>query len=94
MFNTQLLPYKFLSCLVLLSSLLFIGPSMAFEKDNNEKTKQRNSAKLNDVQQAIAKQESNIFKTNKARSVLERQLKNDDMSIAKWAKAMNNTEQW
>ncbi len=97
MFNTQLLPTKFLSCLVLLSGLLFIGPSMAFEKNTNEseneKDKQQNSAKLNDVQRAIAKQESNIFETNKARAVLEQQLKNDDLAIAKVAKAINNTEQ-
>jgi len=93
MFNTQLLPYKLLSCLVLLSSLLFIGPSMAVESNDNEQAKQRNSAKLNNVQQAIAKQESNIFKTNKARSALEKQLKNDDLAIAKVAKAINDTEQ-
>ena len=93
MFNTQLLSYKFLSCLVLLSSLFFIDSSIAFEQNDNEKAKQQNSDKLNDVQQAIAKQESNIFKTNKARSVLEQQLKKDDLAIAKTAKAINDTEQ-
>jgi septal ring factor EnvC (AmiA/AmiB activator) len=93
MFNTQYLPYKFLSCLVLLSSLFFIAPSMAVEKNDNEKAKQQNSDKLNDVQQAIAKQKSNIFKTNKARAVLEKQLKSDDLAIAKTAKAINHTEQ-
>lgn len=93
MSNTQLFPYKLLSCLVLLNSLLFIGPSLAFENNNNEKNKQQNSAKLNDVQQAIAAQESNIFKTNKARATLEQQLKNDDLAISKAAKAINDTEQ-
>ena len=92
MFNNQLLPYKFLSCLVLLSSLFFIDSSIAFEQNANEKAKQQNSDKLNDVQQAIAKQESNIFKTNKARSVLEQQLKKDDLAIAKTAKAINDTK--
>jgi len=83
---------KLISSLILVSCLLASVESLASDS-NNEKAKQRNSAKLNDVQQAIAKQESNIFKTNKARSVLERQLKNDDLAIAKVAKAINNTEQ-
>ena len=82
----------------LVSSLILLGcllPSVncLASDSNNEKAKQRNSAKLNDVQQAIAKQESNIFKTNKARSVLEKQLKDDDLAIAKVAKAINDTEQ-
>mgnify|MGYP005987940355 CR=1 FL=1 len=93
MFKPKLLPFKLLSCLVLLSSLLFISPSMAFEKNDIETAKQQNSAKLNDVQQAIAKQESNIFKVNKARETLEKQLKNDDLAIAKTAKAINDTQQ-
>lgn len=82
---------KFLSCLVLLSSLLFISPCKAY--NSNEKAKKQNSAKLNDVQQAIAKQESNIFNTDKERSALEQQLKNDDLAISKVAKAINDTEQ-
>ena len=88
------LPYccKFLSCLVLLNSLLFIDNSMAFDNSENDKAKQNNTAKLNDVQQAIAKQESNIFQTNKARTTLEQQLKNDDLAIAKAAKAINDTK--
>jgi septal ring factor EnvC (AmiA/AmiB activator) len=62
-------------------------------ENNNEKAKQRNNAQLSDVQKAIAKQESNIFNTNKARETLERQLKSDDLAIAKVAKAINETEQ-
>jgi len=93
MFNTLRFPYKLSSCLVLLSSLMFIDSSMAFDNNNNERNKQQNSSKLNNVQQAIAKQESNIFKTNKARTALEQQLKNDDLTIAETAKAINNTEQ-
>ncbi|MCI2282189.1 peptidoglycan DD-metalloendopeptidase family protein [Colwellia sp. MSW7] len=62
-------------------------------ESSNEIAKQRNAAKLNDVQQAIAKQESNIFAKNKARSVLEKQLKDDDLAIAKVAKAISDTEQ-
>ena len=93
MFNAFFSHARLSSCLVLLSSLLFINMSMAFEQNNNEKNKQQNSRKLNSVQQAIAKQESTIFKANKARTALEQQLKNDDLAIAKAAKAINNTKQ-
>jgi len=93
MFNAFFYHARLSSCLVLLSSLLFINMSMAFEQNNNEKNKQQNSRKLNSVQQAIAKQESTIFKANKARTALEQQLKNDDLAIAKAAKAINNTKQ-
>ena len=81
---------KYVNSLLLLSCLLFSFHCTANESDN-EKAKQRNSAKLNDVQQAIAKQESNIFNANKARSALEKKLKNDDLAIAKVAKAINHT---
>jgi len=82
----------FISSLIIVSCLFASVECLASESDN-EKAKQRNSAKLNDVQQAIAKQESNIFKTNKARALLEKQLKNDDLAIAKVAKAINEIEQ-
>ncbi|HCH69461.1 MAG TPA: peptidase M23 [Colwellia sp.] len=84
---------KLLSCLVILSSLIFVGFSMAADTTNNKKSQQQNTRKLNDVQQAIAKQESNIFKTNKNRAALEQQLKNDDLAIAKSAKAISDTDQ-
>jgi len=84
---------KLLSYLVILSSLLFIDFSMAADTSNHKKSKRQNTSKLNDVQQAIAKQESNIFKTNKDRISLEQQLKNDDLAIAKAAKAISDTEQ-
>ena len=60
---------------------------------NNESIQEENREKLSDVQQAIAKQESNIFDTNKQRSSLEKQLKTDDLAIAKVAKAINNIEE-
>jgi len=78
---------------LLLVGILFINSSMVYGQNNNETNKQQSSAKLNSVQQAIAKQESNIFKTNKARSALEQKLKNDDLAIAKAAKSINDTEQ-
>jgi septal ring factor EnvC (AmiA/AmiB activator) len=83
---------KIVSSLTLLSCLLTPIHCIASES-TNEKAKQRNSAKLNEVQQAIAKQESNIFNTSKARETLEKQLKTDDLAIAKVAKAINETEQ-
>lgn len=83
---------KTISSLIIVSCLFASIECLASESDN-EKAKQRNTAKLTDVQQAIAKQESNIFETNKARSVLEKQLKADDLAIAKVAKAISDTEQ-
>jgi len=83
---------KMISSLMLVSCLLTTINCMANDSDN-EKAKQRNSAQLTDVQQAIAKQESTIFKNNKARTALEKQLKRDDLAIAKVAKAINETEQ-
>lgn len=83
---------QILNYLVLLNCLIFVAPSLAFEQNDNEKAKRQNSVKLNNIQQAIAKQESNIFKVNKARTTLEQQLKNDDLAIAKVAKVINETE--
>jgi len=59
---------------------------------NNEESQQINKAKLSDIQQAIAKQQSNIFSTNKKRASIEKQLKEDDMAIAKVARSMNSLE--
>lgn len=84
---------KLASCIVILSSLLFLGPSLANNATHYKKSKQQNTDKLNDVQQAIAKQESTIFKTNKDRAILEQQLKEDDLAIAKTARSINDTKQ-
>nr|ALK44276.1 Lipoprotein NlpD [Colwellia sp. C1] len=92
-FNTMPIFGKLLSCLVILSSLIFVGFSLAADTTNNERSQQQNTSQLNDVQQAIAEQESNIFKTNKNRANLEQQLKNDDLAIAKAAKAISDTDQ-
>jgi septal ring factor EnvC (AmiA/AmiB activator) len=92
-FNAMQVSGKLLSCLVILSSLIFVGFSMAADTTNHEKSQQQNTRKLSDVQQAIAQQESNIFNTNKNRATLEQQLKNDDLAIAKSAKAMSDTDQ-
>jgi len=66
---------------------------MAADTTNNKKSKQESTRKLSNVQHAIAKQESNIFKANKDRALLEQQLKNDDLVIAKVAKTIRDTEQ-
>jgi septal ring factor EnvC (AmiA/AmiB activator) len=92
-FNAMQVSGKLLSCLVILSSLIFVGFSMAADTTNNKKSQQQNTRKLNDVQQAIAKQESNIFNTNKNRATLDQQLKNDELAIAKSAKAISDTDQ-
>jgi septal ring factor EnvC (AmiA/AmiB activator) len=92
-FNAMPIFGKLLSCLAILSSLIFAGFSLAADTTNNERSQQQNTSQLNDVQQAIAEQESNIFKTNKNRANLEHQLKNDDLAIAKAAKAISDTDQ-
>lgn len=92
-FNTTQMFGNLLSCLVILSSLIFVDVSMAADSNNHKKAKQQNTDKLNDVQRAIAKQESTIFAANKNRDILEQQLKKDDLAIAKTAKAINETDQ-
>jgi septal ring factor EnvC (AmiA/AmiB activator) len=92
-FNAMQVLGKLLSCLVILSSLIFVGFSMAADTTNHKSSQQKNTRKLNDVQQAIAQQESTIFNTNKSRATLEQQLKNDDLAIAKAAKTISDTDQ-
>ena len=84
---------KLLSCLIILSSLIFVDLSIAADITNHKKSKQQNTNKLNDVQQAIAQQEFNISTANKSRVSLENQLKNDDLAIAKAAKSISKTDQ-
>jgi len=81
----------------LIASLLIIGllfPSVltAQENDNSLSIQQQNRDKLDDVQQAIAEQESNIYDTNKQRSAIEHELKADDLAIANVTKKINNIE--
>ena len=92
-FNTMQIFGNLLSCLVILSSLIFVDVSMATDSNNHKKAKLQNTSKLNDVQRAIAEQESTIFTANKNRDILEKQLKKDDLAIAKTAKAINKTNQ-
>lgn len=75
---------------ILLVTLFCAYSSQA--KPDTEAIQEKNRAKLSNVQQAIAEQESNIFDTNKQRSSLEKQLKADDLAIAKVAKAINSIE--
>ena len=85
------LPQIATAIIVILSFLLAL-PLQAEQSSRNESAQKKNRAKLSDVQKAIAKQESNIFDANKQRSSLEQQLKNDDLAIAKVAKAINKIE--
>lgn len=84
----------FTVCSILLCcALLSFSQAKAQQVSANEKAQQENKAKLSDIQKAIAKQESNIFNTNQARTKLEQKLKQDDLAIAKVAKAIVNIEQ-
>jgi septal ring factor EnvC (AmiA/AmiB activator) len=78
------------------ASLILISLLSSFSlqaTQSNEKAQKQNRTKLSDIQKAISKQESNIFDANKQRSGLEKQLKTDDLAIAKVAKAINEIEQ-
>jgi septal ring factor EnvC (AmiA/AmiB activator) len=77
---------------LIIISLLFAFPLQAEQNNRNESAQKQSREKLNDVQKAIAKQESNIFDTNKQRSSLEQQLRTNDLAIAKVAKAINTIE--
>jgi septal ring factor EnvC (AmiA/AmiB activator) len=83
---------KRLTASLLFISLLFPFVLTAQENDNNLSAQQQNRDKLDDIQQAIAEQESNIFDTNKQRSAIEQQLKSDDLAIANITKKINNIE--
>ena len=73
-------------------SLLFSVVIVAQENDTNQSVEQQNREKLDNIQYEIAKQESNIYDTNKQRSSIELQLKDDDLAIANVAKKINNIE--
>lgn len=77
---------------LLVISLLFPFVLTAQENDNSLSVQQQNRDKLEDIQLAIAEQESNIFDTNKQRSAIEQKLKADDLAIANVTKRINNIE--
>jgi septal ring factor EnvC (AmiA/AmiB activator) len=83
---------KRLTASLLVISLLFPLVLTAQENDNSLSVQQQNRDKLEDIQLAIAEQESNIFDTNKQRSAIEQQLKADDLAIANVTKRINNIE--
>lgn len=83
---------KRLTASLLVISLLFPFVLTAQENDNSLSVQQQNREKLEDIQLAIAEQESNIFDTNKQRSAIEQQLKADDLAIANVTKRINNIE--
>ena len=99
-FTMRLFIHTYLSSMRLLplvtASLILISLLSSFSlqaTQSNEKAQKQNRTKLSDIQKAISKQESNIFDANKQRSGLEKQLKTDDLAIAKVAKAINEIEQ-
>lgn len=90
-FSNNVIIYLFIVSL-LVTNLLLSSTSLAAQTDLNEAAQQEKRDKLNNLQKAIAKQESNIFDANKQRSTLEKQLKKDDLAISKVAKAINDIE--
>ena len=77
---------KFIYSLAILGSLYLV--SCVTLANDKEETNQQ----LNQVQQAIAKQQAALKDTNKQRASILAQLKKDDKEIASIAKALNKTE--
>ncbi|NQY63432.1 MAG: peptidoglycan DD-metalloendopeptidase family protein [Alteromonadaceae bacterium] len=76
----------------LLGNLSYAANTAAFvpltEKDTNQES---TNEQLTNVQKEIAKQKKSIIKVNQKRDNLEKELKADDLAIAKVAKAINLT---
>jgi septal ring factor EnvC (AmiA/AmiB activator) len=77
------------SCLLMSTSFAQLSSN---NNANNSDTKQKANQKLTNVQQKISRQQKSIKQKSTKRSVLEKQLKNDDIAIAQIAKAMVNTQ--
>ena len=73
-------------------SCLSMSASFAQQSPSNDQNKKKADQALSAVQQQISKQKNAIKKTNTKRSVLEKQLKSDDIAIAKIAKATIDTQ--
>jgi septal ring factor EnvC (AmiA/AmiB activator) len=71
---------------ILSFSCILMSASFAQQSTNNKENQKKADQALSAVQQQISKQKNTIEKTNTKRSVLESQLKNDDIAIAKIAK--------
>lgn len=73
-------------------SCLWMSASFAQQSSPSDQKKKEADQALSAVQQQISQQKNAIKKTNSKRSVLENQLKSDDIAIAKIAKATIETQ--
>ena len=73
-------------------SCILMSASFAQQSPSNDQNKDKADQALSAVQQQISKQKNAIEKTNTKRSLLEKQLKSDDIAIAKIAKATIDTQ--
>ena len=89
-FSAQNASWYLLLCLTYMA-IVINTPAYATSNQDQE-SQQKNKARLSDIQQAIAKQESNIYDANQQRTALEEQLKRDDLAIATTAKKINIIE--
>jgi septal ring factor EnvC (AmiA/AmiB activator) len=76
--------------IVSLSGML-MSESLAQQSSDNENNQKKANQALSKVQQQISDQQKSIKQTSSERSALEKQLRNDDISIAKIVKAMIKT---
>ncbi len=77
--------------IVVLGYLFSLAPNVY--ASNNDQNPQETSKKLTSVQQSIKARQKEIANTTKKRAALEAQLKQDELAIAKAAKAANQTKQ-
>jgi septal ring factor EnvC (AmiA/AmiB activator) len=87
---------KTVNQVILLASMLSFSASFlmmptGFAQQSAENNKKKTDKALSSVQQQISQQKKSIKQQNNKRSTLENQLKNDDIAIAKVAKAMITT---
>ena len=73
-------------------SCMLMPVSFAEQSSDTDNTQKETNQALSKVQQQISQQQQSIKQTNNKRSVLEDQLRSDDIAIAKIAKTMIKTQ--
>lgn len=73
-------------------SCILMSASFAQQSSKSSNAKQETDQALSDVKQQISQQQQAIKQTSNKRALLEKQLKNDDIAIAKIAKAIISTQ--
>lgn len=73
-------------------SCMLMSVSFAEQSSDNDNTQKKTNQALSKVQQKISQQQESIKQTSNKRSSFEKKLRNDDISIAKIATSIINTQ--